>query len=1587
MATRINTKFVAILAVVLVLITAGGVFAVMKLKKSAADHVELAEEAMEEADEALADGDLELAKQRFDRAARNYYSAHTKDALNPDHLYNYIASRKRVPISDLTLAYNELGTIIQDGAAGIHDMPNASAQDREHLYKMLVDWHRMRPSLNTMNPLAQINRYTRDRLSKASDDPIALRYRAMLESYLVEAETDAERRLELLETIVAALEAEPDNPSLHVALGRYHLGNARRQFRANGNAYSDEVRQGFADAQAKFNEAFEYLDTDPAAAIEAFELMFEVRPDQRDAINAAVASRINSAAKLSIALAEKSTREKLFTEELARVAERFQTLGRGTDELPFDGPGQALALAKATVDDRSNDPVAYASLGALESLLNALADADQTIEAGLKLDGVTNGLEFVRRQSARTQMLAQLAEVKVNLAQRQSDQPAARVASLKAAVQLVDELEQTDTPDSDARDARVDLLRGRIELANNKPEEAVSFLDDANQAYNGRDVQTLRYLAEAHGRLRNTTRVIELYESIVGLSPTSPLRLTLANLYLSQGSDQAQLQRAEGHLRVFMSQYPNNLSAVRMMANLMVQRGETENAIALLREQDLEANPELQQDINRYLAITGNTEGLVDQLRNQIAAREAGTDINLGLVTRLINAIPERDDKLAELAKLQEQGLDEQVTQVMRDMIETGQLTLENELKLIEQRDLAPAEKAIAKVVVYSRRGQIASAREQLDQALQLDADLPAAIEWRYRLSLIEQKWDEARAAIDAMMSLGEEERTELAIAGGVFMRARLVAAQASVMPESAERDATFRQAAQMYDQALDTFPFYADGWNQLGRIQLVQENFFAAQNSFREALELQSNDVETLENMARAQVGSGELAEALDRYLEILRLNANHPTALDQYAATALRMDMRAEAISIREQFVDRRPNDADNRRALALLYAQNEEPAKAKSMIDTVIAAEGETIGNVVALSQILLIGDQQDAAIQVAKDYLEKLGEDAGWRDHLLLAELYERSEQPELAEAQFEQAIAKQGEATVASLAWAQALVARGEAPRASMVFQALSEAAPENNQIKAQAASLLIQAEEYEKGEAIAMQLPETPQRYQLLIQSAIGQQKLGIAIQRARNAVDAFGDSFPLKLQLGRLLLAEQARKAEAADRDFSEAQSLSEAIVAQYPEQVDALVLLADIKTQKDQQSQAVEALEQALAFAPTHVGANERLFNLRFREAQSLSESNPQRSATLAESALDLISTLIVSRPNLSQLHRSAGAAAGLAGRRELAVSHYREAYESLGEAVDLQNYASSLLEIGRASEARAILENVDNANFVAERFALRAMRGRALAGVGETAMATRLFDRVLNEVKDDRAERGLVMTQAALSFADQPQRVVELAESVFGQTLPSDIESTITAVLLRSRQFEAVADRLAKFEDQPVDDPQLQVDLLLRLALARQESDQLEKAKATYEKALKMIETKEDLVSVNQRVQLLNNMAFLLADQLEGYEKQAVVYARQAVELIPENESRQTAALIKDTLGWALYKAGEPEAAIRQLERSIEQMPLSANQLHLGRIYLSRGDNNRALLLTRAALDAARAERDPVMIEKSQMWFDKALEAGEE
>ena len=147
-------------------------------------------------------------------------------------------------------------------------------------------------------------------------------------------------------------------------------------------------------------------------------------------------------------------------------------------------------------------------------------------------------------------------------------------------------------------------------------------------------------------------------------------------------------------------------------------------------------------------------------------------------------------------------------------------------------------------------------------------------------------------------------------------------------------------------------------------------------------------------------------------------------------------------------------------------------------------------------------------------------------------------------------------------------------------------------------------------------------------------------------------------------------------------------------------------------------------------------------------------------------------------------------------------------------------------------------------------------------------------------------------------------------------------------------------------------------LNTKLLIAAALFRCSFNSYQKASDAYRELLKLH---------RNNAAAMNNLAYLLLKHLDKADE-AVEVAQRALDIRPND------AMIQDTLGYALFKAGEYDRAREALEASVRKKEMPMNCLHLAEVLLAwGGEEPRATELLNSAKKLAERFNDSETLEE--------------
>lgn len=199
-----------------------------------------------------------------------------------------------------------------------------------------------------------------------------------------------------------------------------------------------------------------------------------------------------------------------------------------------------------------------------------------------------------------------------------------------------------------------------------------------------------------------------------------------------------------------------------------------------------------------------------------------------------------------------------------------------------------------------------------------------------------------------------------------------------------------------------------------------------------------------------------------------------------------------------------------------------------------------------------------------------------------------------------------------------------------------------------------------------------------------------------------------------------------------------------------------------------------------------------------------------------------------------------------------------------------------------------------------------------------------------------------------RVAMNFEEMGQTDAALAELArLAGERPGDIDALVTKgdVLRRKKRYAEAAQAYDEAVARLPEVDERHWPLLYSRGIAYERSKQWPKAEADFLRALKLKPDQPDV---------LNYLGYTWVDQGVRLDK-ARAMIEKAVELRPKDGA------IVDSLGWALYRMGDFQGAVKQLERAIELKPEDATvNDHLGDAYWQVGRVEEALFQWKRALN---------------------------
>ncbi len=854
-----------------------------------------------------------------------------------------------------------------------------------------------------------------------------------------------------------------------------------------------------------------------------------------------------------------------------------------------------------------------------------------------------------------------------------------------------------------------------------------------------------------------------------------------------------------------------------------------------------------------------------------------------------------------------------------------------SDVKAVLERDSANVAGRLLLARLSLRLGDPATARKELDRAVQAGAAPAAVGELDQAILLAQGRYGDALAAatratddrsarrqvviVDALMGLGRTDEARKTLDAALLAAPDdrdLLLADARWSWASGRS----REAGEALDRLLAKYPDFARAAYFRGRIAMsagdprrALQSFEAARAHMGAQLGL-PEQYGVIVGVVESHLALNDL-DAADKALGELSRRA--PGAFGTHYLKArvafARRDYDAATTALREALaVD--PGSVPGRLLLGAALTEKGSLEQAGADLSSLLADHPENIEVRKQLARVLLArGDAAGARRVLAEAPAASADAGTDWMSGSILMMSGETGE----AIAKLEQGVAAAPDNAAIRLDLASAYLTAGRREDALAVLQALS---PEAGGLRRSQLLVLAGASGKDRAgarQAIVDLLKANPQDAGLAV---VGGYYL-LSTGDLATADRVFGDvlrSSPRNVgaQLGQGATALQAARFDDAAKGFERALALE-------PTDERAYIGLAAVALAKADSPAAVQWLEKAISAKPSAVESRLQLADILFRQGETA------KAKALIDQAL------AATHSRAATLDR-AGQVLLRASQFDAALQRFTEAME-LGDDRAGVSAARAMLALGRVDDARARLE--------------AAARTRP-DWVAPAALLVRLdigqkqYDRALERL--DALEKAGGPAPAVDELRGDAlfaaNRLAQAAQA-YGRAARVRPGPALAIKIYRTARASAAPHPEAGLVEWLNDHPS---DALVRVALAEhyQFAGNRSQAIAQYEQALK----------VSKAPALLNNLAWLYQ---EVDDPRALDLAREAYKAAPENHG------IADTYGWILLKSGNIADSLPVLEGAARGEPGSAEvQYHYAAALAKAGQKEAAATVLRKLMD---------------------------
>ena len=834
-----------------------------------------------------------------------------------------------------------------------------------------------------------------------------------------------------------------------------------------------------------------------------------------------------------------------------------------------------------------------------------------------------------------------------------------------------------------------------------------------------------------------------------------------------------------------------------------------------------------------------------------------------------------------------------------------------------------------AQIAVNDRTGALATA----EQMLEMSNDHPVALMHAARVDLLAQEYDAAIDKSQRLIALAPEyEPARLLLAGAAMAKGNHALAGShleSVVAANPGNERARKLLAQVRmnqgspEEALEVLaPLMAEDDSDAQLLAMVGTASIQTGKEeegvelLERGIAMDSTDPGILMQAASNFMAAGEI----DRAIEVLESMPDE-ARVDQtdllLILALLRKEDIAGARAKAQSILDSRPGDAEAHSLMGAFHLAVRELDEARRQFEKASAIDPAAYVPIVNLARIDVEEGKLDDAENRFKVFLER--QPGNVTALMAMAQLAERRGDKARSVTLLEQAREADPDAAAPPIVLGNYYLRTGELELAGERAAQAVRAAPGNGQAQTLQGLVLLQSnrpsEALQSFERAIKVAPKMPQAHFLhgRAQELLG--ALDAAYESYENAYELNNELFPARAAMAGILVKRGENTA---------ALQIVNGLVADYPDNVQPLILRGDIQVARGDLNAAAAAYLAAFRIEPSGVLAAKRA-EVRRRQGR--------------DDALDVLAEWVDANPDDAQSRV-------ILGRGYLAAEKPDAAAEQFKAVMDLAPSSDAAATLAQISESQQKYDEaarwIDRAaELEPDSLPIRVAQIKLQARAGDVKGALKLARNLRREEPDSVDINTL---EGDLLVANGDYKAAISAFERAARLEPSEV-LTIKTYVARTRSGDSEAWRsLSRWsEDHPG-----HLSVALQLAQYFQQADRIDDAVATYRRVIG---------ADSQNVIALNNLAYLY------YERGREGDLERGLEMAERAYGINQAPAVADTYGWLLLQHGEDGDALRVLEQAASEAQQPEIQYHYAVALARNGKSEDA----RALLDRLLASSD--------------------